>query len=535
MAFGTRIGRLVAGVALGLVLTVGGAAAQGVLHRGNGAEPETLDPHKSTGESDGFIQLDLFEGLITIDAAGRHIPGAAESWSASADGLTYTFKLRENGRWSDGTPVTADDFVFSWRRLVDPRTGSRYAYYLWTVKNAEKVSRGQLPPDQMGVAAPDPRTFVVTLERPTAIFLAGLQHRSTYPVSRASLARHGDDFVKPGNLVSNGAYRLAESVPQGHVKLVKNPHFHDAGNVRLEAVYYYPTENRDTEMKRFRSGELHMTYDIPINQIGWLKANMADELKIAPFFSTYFYAMNMTREPWASNPKLRKALSLALDREVIATKVTQIGELPAYSLVPPGTQGYDYKAAQPEWAGWTQAQRDAEAKRLVAEAGYGPGGKPLEFELLYNTNENYKKVAIATASMWQSKLGAKVTLTNLEWKVFLATRGRKAYKDVIRVGWIGDYNDAYTFVGLFRSDLGEQNHSGFADAAVDDLLRRSEAEQDPERRRRLMTEAELRVLDAAPVVPVYHYVSHTMVSRKVRGWQPNLVNQHPSRFLSLAE
>ncbi|HYE51577.1 MAG TPA: peptide ABC transporter substrate-binding protein [Azospirillaceae bacterium] len=530
-----RFGRMLAGAALALCLGAAGASAQTVLHRGNGSEPETLDVHKSTGESDAFIQLDLFEGLLTIDAAGRLIPGVAERWEVSADGLTYTFHLRADATWSDGTPVTADDFAFSWRRLVDPATASRYAFFLWPVRNAEKVSRGALPPSAMGVEARGPRTFVVTLERPTATFLAGLQHHAAYPVSRANVEAFGGDYVKPGKLVSNGAFMLAEAVPQGHVKLVRNPHYHGAVDVKLDAVMYYPTENRDTELKRFRSGELHMTYDIPINQVAWLKANMADELKVSPFLSTFYFAFNMTKEPWRSNPKLRRALSLAVDRQAIAAKVTGVGELPAFSLVPPGTEGYDYAAAQPEWASWDQPRRDAEARRLLAEAGYGPGAKPLELEILYNTNENYKKVAIATASMWQSKLGAKVTLTNLEWKVFLATRGRKAYKDVIRVGWIGDYNDAYTFVGLFRSDLGEQNHSGFADAAVDDLLRRSEAEQDPERRRRLMTEAELRVLDAAPVVPVYHYVSHTMVSRKVRGWQPNLVNQHPSRFLSLAE
>lgn len=512
------------------LLAAAPAQAQKILHRGNGSEPETLDPHKSTGEPEGWIQYDLFEGLMTVDGAGNLIPGAAESYTVSPDGLTYTFKLRDTV-WSDGTPVTAEDFAFSWRRLLDPKTGSRYAFFLWPVKNAEKANKGELPLDRVGVAAPDPRTFVVTLEAPTSYFASALQHNATYAISKKSYEKHGEDFIKPGNLVSNGAFMLAEAVPQGYVRVRKNPRYWDAANVRLDEVVFHATENKDTELKRFRAGELHITYDVPDPQIPWLKQNMPAELRIAPFFSTYYYAFNLTREPWKSNPDLRKALALALDRTIITEKITLSGEVPAYQLVPDGTA--NYASPKPDWAGWTQAQRDAEAKRLVEKAGYGKGGKPLELELFYNTSENHKKVAVAVASMWQQKLGVRTTLNNQEWKVFLQTRSRKQYNDIALGRWIGDYNDAYTFLGLFLSDLGPSNYSGYASPEYDRLVRTAASEVDTEKRRDLLQRAEAVLLADLPIIPVYVYTTQNMVSTRVKGWVPNIRNLHPSRFLEL--
>jgi len=523
---------LLAAATLGLgAMAPAPAAAEMVLHRGNGAEPETLDPHKSTGEGESWIQYDLFEGLMTLDAKGNLIPGAATDWSVSGDGLTYTFTLRDGNTWSDGTPVTAADYVFSWRRLVDPATNSRYAFFLWPVKNAEKISKGELPPTAMGVEAVDDRTFRVTLEAPTSYFVSSLQHHATYAVSKANVEKHGNDFIKPGNLLSNGAYTLAEAVPQGHVKLVKNPRFHDAANVKIDAVYYYPTENRDTELKRFRAGELDLTYDVPENQIDWVKKNMAAEFRVAPFFSTYYYSINLRNEPWKSNPDLRAALSLAIDRDILTGKITQAGEVPAYAFTPPGTD--NYTTPQPEWASWTQAQRDAKAQDLLAKHGYGKGGKPLQVELLFNTSENHRKLAIAIASMWQQKLGVQTVLNNQEWKVFLNNRSEKKYRDVVRNGWVGDYNDAYTFLSLFRSDNDGQNHSSYANADFDRLIMGAAVETDPAKRRAMMEEAELIMLNDHPIIPLYVYVTTNMVSSKVKGWEDNIRNIHPTRWMSV--
>ncbi|WP_114392267.1 peptide ABC transporter substrate-binding protein [Oleisolibacter albus] len=528
-----RIGPWVAAVlaAAGLVLA-SPAWADMVFHRGNGAEPETLDPQKSTGEGEAWIQYDLFEGLMTVDARGKLIPGVAERWEVAADRVTYTFHLRPDALWSDGTPVTAEDFVFAWRRLVSPRTSSRYAFFLWTVKNAEKISKGQMPEESLGAEAVDARTLRVTLEAPTSWFVAGLQHHSTYPLSKANLQKYGDDFIKPGNLVGNGAFILAESVPQSHVKLVKNPRFHDAASVALDTVYYYPTENRETELKRYRAGELDVTYEVPDAQIPWVRQNLPGEFRAAPYFSTYYYSINLLNEPWKSNADLRAALSLAIDRQIIVDKVTRAGEAPAFSIVPPGTE--DYAAPQPDWAGWTQAQRDAKAQELMRKAGYGKGGKPLDLEIMFNTSENHRAVAIAIASMWQQKLGVKVTLNNQEFKVFLNTRSEHKFKDIARNGWVGDYNDAYTFLSIFQSDVPGQNHSSYHNPDYDRLMHEAAVEIDPARRRDLMQRAEALMLADHQIIPLYTYVTTHLVRPGVKGWEDNLRDVHPSRFVSVS-
>lgn len=528
--------RWMAGALAAVALLVGGlaplapAAAQTVLHRGNGAEPETLDPHKSTGEGEAWIQYDLFEGLLTLDARGNLIPGAATAWEISPDGLVYTFTLREGAVWSDGTPVTADDFVFSWRRLVDPATNSRYAFFLWPVRNAEAISKGEMPPAGMGVEAVDERTFRVTLEAPTSYFLSSLQHHATYALSQANVERDGPGFIRPGRLVSNGAYVLAEAVPQSHVKLVKNPRFHDAANVRIDTVFYYPTENRETELRRFRAGELDTTYTVPTAQLDWVRKNLPDEFRVAPFFSTYYYVNNLRNEPWASTPALRAALSLAIDRDAIVA-LTGAGELPAYALTPPGTENYE--PPQPEWAGWTQEQRDVKARELMEQAGFGRGGRPLEVEVLFNTSENHRKIAIAIAAMWQQKLGVRTVLTNQEWKVFLSTRAQGSYRDVARAGWIGDYNDAYTFLSLFRSDNRGQNHPGYNNPDYDRLVQAGAVETDPAKRRAMMEEAERVLLADHAIIPLYTYVSTALVSPRVSGWEDNIRNIHPTRWMSV--
>lgn len=507
------------------------AQAQKVLHRGNGAEPETLDPAKSSGVPESWLQYDLFDGLIVPDGKGGFMPGAAERWDVSADSRTYTFHLRRNAKWSDGTPVTAADWVFSWRRLVDPKTAADYAYFLWQVKNAQDVSFGRKPLEALGVRAVDDYTFEVALGAPTPYFLSMLHHHSAYAVSKANVEKFGADFVKPGNLVTNGAYMLAEAVPQSHIKMVKNPHHYDAAATKIDTVFYYPTENQEAELKRYRAGELHLTYEVPVSQMQWLRQNMAAELHLAPYFGTYFYAPNLTREPWKSNKDLRLALYLAIDRDLLVDKINQRGEIPAYSFVPPNTTNYVQQVL--EYARWTQEQRDAKAKELFAKAGYGPGGKPLDLEILYNTQENHRKLAIAVASMWQQKLGVKVTLNNQEWKVFLSTRDEKQFKDVTRHGWIGDYNDANNFLELVRGDIGKQNPSAFSDPQYDRLMTEANATADVAKRAALLQQAERLMLEEVALFPLHFYSSRHMISPKLIGWTDNLQDLHPSRFLDV--
>ncbi|HYC03675.1 MAG TPA: peptide ABC transporter substrate-binding protein [Azospirillaceae bacterium] len=524
--------RRFAGLLLAASLLLPAAAgAETVLHRGNGAEPETLDPHMTTGLPEAMIFYDLYEGLVARDARGQAQPGLAERWTVSEDGLTVTFHLRSGGKWSDGSPVTAQDVVFSFRRLVDPANGGRNSNYLWPLVNAKEITEGKVKDlAQLGVRAVDARTVEFRLKEPTPYFVPLLSYPMLVPLKEANVTALGRDFAKPGKLVSSGAYMLAEAVLQGHVKLVRNPHYRDAAKVRIDAVYFHPTENQETELKRYRSGELHATYTLPPTQIPWARANLAGDLRVGPRLGTYYYAPNFTREPWKSNRNLRLALSMALDREVIAEKIAQGGEVASYSYVPPGVTGYTPQL--PDWAAWPKEKRLAEAKRLLAAAGY-PEGKGLTVDLLFNTAENHRKVAIAMASMWKQGLGVDTILTNQEWKVFLETRRAKTFRDLSRNGYVGAYDDPNVFLEFLRSDVGPENPSGYADPAYDELLRRAALERDPDRRRALLAEAERKVLAEQAVIPVYTYATARLVNPRVKGWVDNPLDVHPTRFLSI--
>ncbi|WP_088152509.1 peptide ABC transporter substrate-binding protein [Inquilinus limosus] len=524
LARGLLAAALLAGVS-------GAATAEMVLNRGNGAEPSSLDPHKIEGNTEANIATDLFEGLMTYGPKGDPVPGAAERVTPSDDGLTYTFRLRADEKWSDGTPVTAADFVYSWQRLIDPKTGSPYAYYLDPVVNAREIRDGQKPLDALGVRAVDDRTFEVKLTAPTPYFVSALVHQSTYAVSKANVDKFGGDFVKPGNLVSNGAYKLAEAVPQGYIKLVRNPQFHDAANVAIDTVMYFPTEDGSSELQRFRAGELDITFDLPSEQIPSLKKEIPEQLHIVPFLATYFYAFNMTREPWKSSPELRQALSLAVDRDVLIKNITRADQVPAYSFVPPGTD--NFPAWTPKAAGMTQAERDARAKELYAKAGYG-SDKPLKLTITYNTSENHKRLAVAIAAMWKRTLGVDVTLNNEEWATFQSTRNKKEFPDVARHGWFGDYNDAFTFLQLELSDVGDQSTSGYANPKFDALMAEATKTTDPKQRGALLQQAEKIMVADMPVLPLYFYTTKHAVSPAVKGWTDNVQDFHLSRWLSVA-
>lgn len=506
-------------------------AVANTLHRGNGAEPETLDVHRSSGVPAANIQRDLFEGLIAEGADGSYIPGVAESWKLSDDGRVYTFSLRADARWSNGDPVTARDFAYAFGRAVDPAVGSDYAFILWPVLHAEEITKGQISDlAELGVEVVDDRALKVTLKAPTPYFIGLLAHHQAFPVHRETIERHGDRWTRAGNLISNGAYRLVDWVPQSHIRLERNPHYWDAAKVRIDEVVYHPTEDKSTELRRFRSGELDVADDVPIDQISWIEKNLASQFHNTAYLGTYYYALNLTSPPFRDQPSLRNALALAIDREILTQKVTKAGEIPAYAWVPPGVN--DYVGAKVGWESLPAADRISRARQLYADAGYSKVN-PLEVQILYNTSDNHKRIAIAIAAMWKQALGVKTELVNQEWKVYLATRRAMQFQ-VVRSGWIGDYNDANTFLELLKGDVGSMNPAGYVNPEYDALLRKAERETDLEVRSGLMMKAESMLLKDLPIIPIYHYTTQHLVSRRVNGWIDNVMDVHPTRHLSLS-
>jgi len=503
---------------------IGGAsgtelAAEQVLHKANESEPQTLDPHRAQGVQDSNILRDLFEPLVMESPDGALIPGAAESWSISEDGLVYTFYLRPDGRWSNGDPVTADDWVFSLRRAVDPATLSIYSAILYPIKNAEAINKGALAPKQLGVRALSRLTLEITLQSPTPFFVGLLNHSMAYAVHPPSVREYGTQFARPGTLISNGAYRLKDWVVQSHVELERNALYRENEQTVIDQVFYYPIENTDAMFARYRADELDFTTNVPLRQLDYIKATLPDDFIAAPYLGTYYFGLNVTRPPFKDSPELRLALSMAVDREIITGKLTGAGEVPAYGWVPP-VQNYAQQA--PAWAEWTREQRHAEARRLYREAGYGPDN-PLVVEILYNTSQEHKRLAIAISAMWKQLLGVETRLLNQEWKVFLQTRALRAETQVFRSGWIGDYNDANTFADLLHSE-NAQNDSGWSNARYDELLELAAVEIDQTVRAGYLEEAERILLAEQPIIPLYFYVSKHLIKPWVGGFVPNIMD-----------
>lgn len=502
-------------------------ADEQVLHRGNGEEPETLDPHLADGFPSANILRDLFEGLTTTAPDGRVVPGAAGRWDMSRDGLTYTFYLRPEVRWSNGDALTAEDFVWSLRRAVNPETGASYGRMLSPIVNAEAIFSGAMPPEELGVEALNEQTIQIRLEDPTPYFLGLLTHPTTFPVHRESLETHGGSHVRPGNLVSNGAFELSEWRVRSRIVLHPNEHYWDADNVILREVVYYPLEDESTELNRFRSGDLGWTYQVPSNQFRWLKRHMDEALSVSPWFGTYFFSFNLTREPFQGDLALRRALNLAINREILTERVSQFGEIPSYNLVPDGLP--NYTPPVPEYADWDQARREEEARRQYHLAGYSRND-PLFVELRYNTGENHRKIAVSVAAMWKEVLGVRTRLVNEEFRVFLQNRAQRRVTQVFRSGWIGDYQDPFTFLELFHSGHG-RNDAGYDNPSYDRLLADIATERIPARRQRLMEEAERILLADQVILPVYTYMTRRLVDTRLKGWHENVMDYHLSRYM----
>jgi len=504
-------------------------ADEQVLHRDNGGEPTTLDPHLADGAPAAHILRDLFEGLTAESPSGKVVPGAAIRWNISADGKTYTFYLRRDARWSNGDPVTADDFVYGFQRSADPATASSNAMALLPIANAAEVLSGRMPPDMLAVSALNEHILLISLSGPTPYFLGLLNSASTYPVHRASVEQYGSAFSRPGKLVSNGAYVLESWDLRSRIELVKNDQYWDADNVLIKRVFYYPFYDQSAAVKQFRAGELQWTSSVPNNQFKWLKQHYPGELIISPWSGSYFFGYNLIREPFHENPDLRLALAMAIDRELITEKVTQFGEQPSYTLVPPGIG--EFVSPEPEWAAWTQQQRNEEARRLYARAGYSED-IPLQIEIRYNNSDNNKKMALAAASLWKQVLGVRATLFNEELKGFLQTREQKVLTQVFQAGWVSDYADPYSFLEPFKTG-NARNDYGYSNELYDSLLEQIAAERIPARRRRLMYEAERILLQDLPFIPVYAYVTKRLVNPRLRGWENNIMDHHYSKDMFL--
>ncbi len=507
------------------------AAEPMVFHRGNLTEPDTLDPSQATTTIENNIVGDMFMGLTTEDVNSHVIPGMAESWSTSPDGLVWTFKLRAGLKWSDGAPLKAGNFVFGLRRLLDPKTAARYASLAYVIKNADAVNTGKLPVEQLGVRAPDDLTVEITLDAPTP-FLAGLmKHYIVYPIPEHAVRKFGADWVKPGNMVSNGPYMLVEWKAHDHVKVIKNPHFFDAKNVRIDEVIYYPIDDENVALTRFRARDIDAnlgTRGAPTQQLAWMDANMPGEARVVPMLSSSYMALN-TRRPPFNDKRLRRAVSLCIDREILAQKVVKDKRVAAYAFVPPGIANYN-NTAKHDFAGWSMDQRRQEARRLLADAGYSEK-KPLTYEYLYNVSVDQRRATVAESAMLKDcGIIARPVANELKVHYSLMQQG-----DFTAGwgGWVGDYNDPQNFLYLLDSRSGAFNYGAYNNPEYDRLMDEAKVTLDLAQRAVLLGRAEQIALDDVAIVTLDFSTSKELLAPYVKGFADNIEDIHRTRWMWL--
>ncbi len=502
----------------------------GVLHIGNGTEPQGLDPHLMTGVPEFHIMDALFEGLVSIDPVTREpAPGVAASWDVSADGRTYTFHLQENARWSDGVPLTAHDFVGSYERIMNPVLAGEYAYLFEIIENGPAYLSGALTDfDQVGVKAPDDHTLVIRLEHPVPYFLTLITYNCWGPLPLHVLDQFNgrrervSAWTREGNIVGNGPFRLTRWVPNQVLVVERNPHYWDAATVGLNAIHFHPVESIDTEERMFRSGQLHITNEVPPSKIAALRDQPDSPLRIDPQLGTYYYRFNVTRPPF-DDVRVRQALALAIDRELLVTRVTQAGQTAGVSVTPPGTGGFEPTARV--------SYDPVAARALLAEAGYpGGAGFPVA-ELLYNTSENHRRIAEAVQQMWKRELGIDVSLYNQEWKVYLDSTHHLNFT-IARTAWVAVYDDANQFLEVFTTG-NPNNMTGWGSPEYDRLHAESMSETDPQRRRQLLQSLDAMLLREMPAIPIYHYAQSYLIDPRVQGWESNPLDKHPYKHVRL--
>ena len=503
----------------------------GILHYGNGSEPQGLDPHVVTGVPENHIIRALFEGLAVKNPYTLEPePGVAESWDISEDGRTVTFHINPEAKWSNGEAMTAQDYVWSWQRALNPAMGNLYAYMLYPVRNAEVFATGQLDDfSQVGVKALDDLTLQVTLNERTPYFIQLMDHYSTFALHRATIEKFGkatDRFTRwtrVENIVSNGAFRLKEWQLNRRIVVEKSETYWDRDKVRLNGVVFYPTENIVSEERMFRVGQLHYTQSIPLDKIPVYRAMENSPYVQAPYLGTYYFLIN-TKRPPVDDVRVRQALSLAVDRDKLNRTVLQGSNVAAYSITPPDTLGYyppklfDY---DPE-----------KARALLADAGYPDGGGFPPLELTYNTSESHRKIAVALQQMWKDALNIKVTLSNQEWKVYLDSVTQMEFQ-IARRGWIGDYVDPNNFLDLFITG-GGNNNTGFADPRYDEMiLRLAPRAKTREERYAIFLEAETILMEQMPIIPIYTYTSKHLIHPSVKGLPSNLMDSLNLKYVWL--
>ena len=498
------------------------------LEYGNSSDPTSLDPQKISLVSESNILGDIMVGLVEDGPDSQPVPGVASSWETSPDGLVWTFHLRPSV-WSDGVPVTADDFVYAFRRLLAPHTASPYAYLLYVLKDAEAVNGGRLDPSRLGVRALDDRTLQLTLEHPAPYLPQIAKHSSMYPVPRHTVDRWGDAWADPAHYVSNGPFRPVSWRLGDHVEVIKNPRFFDAASVCVDRIDYYPTNDAISAERRVKRGELDVNTSFQSNRFTYLKGSggMPAFVRTHVFLSTSYLAFNTRDVPTLKDRNVRQALSMAIDREFITRKLLRAGQVPATSFVPPGTAGYR-GGARPYWAGWSLARRQAEARRLLSDAGYGPG-RPLSVELKLPNYSDSMLITPAIQADWKD-IGVKATLIQNEAQIAYDSFRNRDFQ-VATANWTADFDDPITFLGLMQSKTGQQNYSDYANPDYDALLARADHEPDASRRAAFLVKAEQLILDDASIAPIYFTVSRDLVNPALTGWVENVMDVHRSRYL----
>ncbi len=539
MPFWTDRRRLLAGAAgLGASASLG-ACANGriigfdkvnkTLDIANQGEPLSLDPHKATGTWENNIIGNMLLGLTTEDAHAEPIPGMAERWETSEDGLTWTFFLR-SARWSDGEPCDAHDFEFALKRILNPETLSEYAAILYPIKNAEAVNKGELPPDEVGVTAIDDLTFEIRLEHPAPYLPQLLKHYTAYPIPKHIYERHGNDWVKPENIAVNGPYTLRRWWSNYIVHLEKNPGFYDAANVVLEHLYFYPGNDVNASARKVMSGESGWSTLFPLSQTAELRRALPGYVRIAPWLVCGYFSFNMTRPPF-DDKRVRQALSMAYDREFVVEQILREGSDAAYKFVPPGIAGYP-ATARYSWADLPMEERKREAERLLRAAGYGPNN-PLRFAFSHRNTSDNPRVAVVVQSDWTSIAPwVTVELRGTEVQVHYANLRAKNF-DVGDGGWVADYNDAKNYLYLLETRTGDQNYPGYSNPEYDRLMRESDFEPDAERRAQLMFEAEQMMLEDAPICMSTFGSSRNLVHPDLTGYEDNIEDQHRARWFGI--
>ena len=525
----------------GLVAALMTSAASAVtLNMMNGSEPGSIDPHQASGDWENRIIGDYIEGLMAEDAHAEAIPGQAESYTISDDGLVYTFTLRDGIQWSDGVPVTAEDFVFAFQRLFNPATASDYAYLQFPIKNSSEIAEGKITDfSELGVKALDDKTVEFTLNGPTPFFLQALTHYTAYPVPKHVIDEVGSNWTQVENIVSNGPYTPTEWVPGSYIKSIKSETYWDAANVQIDEVNYFVQDDLAAALSRYRAGEYDILVDIPSDQAGWIEENLPGQAYFGAFLGIYYYVINQEKAPF-DNADVRKALSMAINRDVIGPDVLGTGELPMYGWVPEGTANYEgVEPYQPEWIGLSYEERVAEAKAIMEGLGY-TSASPLSLQLKYNTNDNHQRIAVAISSMWE-QIGVKTELFNSETAVHYDAL-RAGDFQVGRAGWLLDYSDPSNTLDLLRSGIAQgdtvnwgNNYGRYSNEEFDALLDQATTEVDLAARAKLLGDAEKLAMDEYAAIPIYNYIAQNVVAPSITGFVNNASDIHRTRWLTKSE